>query len=362
MTRRLRAASGAAFADALRGALEGGDAVFAGVGDDIPSTVPQRIALVVQSSGSTGRPKRVALSSDAVLASAAASESALGAPGQWVLALTTTYIAGVNVLVRSIAAGTRPVAVEPGGFTAERFTAASRDLDPDVPWFTSLVPVQLARLVADEAAVDALRRFSRVLLGGQAAPTPLLERCRDLGIRVTRSYGSSETSGGCVYDGVAIGTTRVRIADGEVQIAGPVLADGYLEDPERTDAAFVLERGMRWYRTHDSGSLDDGVLSVHGRLDDVIVSGGINVSLGAVEAVTRERVPDAVVVAADDARWGQVPVVVTTASVDLADLRARVASRLGPAAAPARVLTLDVLPMLESGKPDRLSLRRRAAG
>ena len=72
---------------ALRDALAGGPALFVSSGGagDLPETVEQRIALVVETSGSTGRPKRVMLSADAVLASAAACESALGGPGQWVL-------------------------------------------------------------------------------------------------------------------------------------------------------------------------------------------------------------------------------------------------------------------------------------
>ena len=95
--------------EALRAALAGGPAIL--VSDDptppdLPKTVGQRVALVVETSGSTGDPKRVALSADAVLANAAASESALGGPGQWVLALPTHYIAGLNVLARSIAAET----------------------------------------------------------------------------------------------------------------------------------------------------------------------------------------------------------------------------------------------------------------
>ena len=95
--------------EALRAALAGGPAILVSADphpSDLPATVGQRVALVVETSGSTGTPKRVALSADAVLANAAASESALGGPGQWVLALPTHYIAGLNVLARSIAAET----------------------------------------------------------------------------------------------------------------------------------------------------------------------------------------------------------------------------------------------------------------
>jgi O-succinylbenzoic acid--CoA ligase len=346
---------------ALRYALSGsGPAIFAGESLlGLPREVPHRVALVVQSSGSTAAPKRVALSADALLASAAATESAIGGPGQWLLALDTHYIAGINVLVRSIAAGTEPVIAE-AGFSPERFISAAGALDHPVR-FTSLVPAQLARLVDAPEAHPVLRRFDRILVGGQSSPRALLDRAAELGIAVTRTYGSSETSGGCVYDGRPIGTTQARIVDGEVQIGGPTLAEGYLDDPERTDAAFTNHDGQRWYRTGDLGELRAGVLSVTGRLDDVIISGGVKVSLGELERLVRGATPltDAIVVAADDARWGQVPVVVSTGHMDLGELRVIAREGLGRAAAPARLVVVDDIPLLSSGKPDRLAIRAR---
>lgn len=181
----------------------------------------------------------------------------------------------------------------------------------------------------------------------------------DAGLRVTRSYGSSETSGGCVYDGVPIGSTEVVIEGGRVEIAGTVLAEGYLDDPGRTAFAFRVRDGKRWYRTDDTGSLHHGTLAITGRVDDVIVSGGIKVSLSEVESAVRDLpgLADAVVVAAPHPEWGEVPVVVATENtLELRRLRDLVALRLGPASAPDRVLVVDVLPMLASGKPDRLQI------
>ena len=360
VTRQLEQKSGDEMLVALRTALSGsGPAIFAGETQlELPRTVPHRVALVVQSSGSTAAPKRVALSADALLSSAAATESALGGPGQWLLALDTHYIAGINVLVRSISAGTEPVVMGSTGFTAEGFAAAAEHLDHPLR-FTSLVPAQLARVLESPVALGVLRRFDRILVGGQSSPPALLERAAELGIAVTRTYGSSETSGGCVYDGRPIGSTQVRIVDGEVQIAGPTLAEGYLDDPARTDAVFTNDQGLRWYRTGDAGELRDGVLSVTGRLDDVIISGGVKVSLGELERLVRSAtaLTDAVVVFADDAGWGQVPVVVSTRQMDLAELRAIARQGLGVAAAPARLVVVDDIPMLSSGKPDRLAIR-----
>jgi O-succinylbenzoic acid--CoA ligase len=364
VTRDLRAVEGEGMLHALRNALSGeGPAVFAGApADDLPGVVPRRVALVVQSSGSTGAPKRVALSSDALLASAAASETALGGPGQWLLALPTTYIAGVNVLVRSLTAETMPVEIASGHFSAESFIAAAGAMD-HAQRYTSLVPAQLARLIDADGALAALRRFDRILVGGQAAPVALIARALELGLNVTRTYGSSETSGGCVYDGVPIGGTEARVVDGQVELSGAVLAEGYLGDDERTDAAFHTDRGRRWYRTGDSGELVDGVLRVTGRLDDVIISGGLKVSLGAVERLVREidALAHAVVVGEHSEEWGEVPVLVTTVDFPLDELKQAITDRLGRAAVPSRIVVLDVMPMLESGKPDRLAVRAAIA-
>jgi len=379
--KRLRVVeSGAGVFGALRDALAGGDAILvsprragaAGGGAsnavgghaDLPGTVEQRIALVVETSGSTGRPKRVALSADALLANAGASESALGGPGQWVLALPTHYIAGLNVLARSLAAETEPVTVEGEHFTASGFVAAVERMSlPER--FTALVPAQLATLLDDARACDVLAGFAAVLVGGQATPRALLDRAVAAGIRVRRSYGSSETSGGCVYDGVPIGTTAVRIVDGEVWLGGPSLAEGYLGEPELTAERFVSHAGARWFRTADGGAFDHGCLSVTGRRDDVLISGGVKVALAAIEAVLREQpgLDDVVVVAVADERWGEVPVAVTASTdVDRDAAILAVASRLGAAARPARVLTVKALPLLASGKVDRLAVRVLATG
>jgi o-succinylbenzoate---CoA ligase len=349
---------------ALRDALSGsGPAIF--VGDTalpLPAEVAQRIALVVETSGSTARPKRVALSSDALLASAAASASAIGGHGQWLVALPLHYIAGLNVLVRSIASETEPVAALGPSFDPLAFAAAAGSMDDSVPHFTSLVPAQLSRVLAAPAAATAAARFERILLGGQSAPPELLEAAVQAGLRVATTYGSSETCGGCVYDGAPIGNTAVRISDGEVELSGAVLAEGYLEDDGRTAAAFVNDAGTRWYRTGDTGEYTEGRLAILGRLDDVIISGGIKVSLADVERVARvvEGQSDAVAVRAPSEQWGEVPVIVTTRPIELEDLRAVVRAALGPAAAPARVIVVDAIPLLRSGKPDRVELQRLA--
>jgi len=334
---------------------------------DLPERVEQRIALVVETSGSTGKPKRVALGARALLASAAASDSALGGPGQWLLALPVHYIAGINVLIRSLAAETDPILFAPGHFDPAEFASAAVGMSADRR-YTSLVPTQLAILIA--AAVqrrdilDQLRRFDRILVGGQATPPQLLVRADELGLAVTRTYGSSETAGGCVYDGAPIGTVRVRVVDSQIELAGPTLAEGYLADAERTAATFYEDDGVRWYRTGDIGSVVDGIITVSGRLDGLIISGGIKVSLGEVERFVRTLpgLADAVAVKAPSQRWGEVPVIVTTGTMLLEQLRTATATALGRAAAPAALVTVPRILQLASGKPDRIALAKLAAG
>ncbi len=339
--------------------------------------VAQNVALVIETSGSTGVPKRVALSADALLASAAASAGAMGGAGQWVLALPLHYVAGAQVLVRSLAAETEPVVYGGGHFDAERFAALAEGLTHDLR-FTSLVPVQLARLVeavetGSREVARALRRFDGILVGGQALSPTLRERAESAGARVMTTYGSSETAGGCVYDGVPIGTTVVREVDGLLEIAGPSLAEGYVGDAARSRAAFHEADGQRWYRTGDLGRVEGGRVTVLGRADNVIISGGEKVLLDAVEQAVRAiaGLESAIVIAADDAEWGQVPVVVAPVPAGggsevrserfLREVRAAVTDRVGRAGAPARVVVVEHLPVLSSGKPDRIGAARLAA-
>ncbi|WBM81488.1 AMP-binding protein [Cryobacterium breve] len=370
----------------------------------VPATVPDGTAVVIETSGSTGVPKRVLLGAAALRASAAASSAALGGPGQWLLALPVHYVAGVQVLARSLAAGTIPCVLAPGHFDPAAFFAAATRLTAPLR-YTSLVPVQLARLLdavdaagaADQDAAAGmlalLRRFTAILVGGQAMPPALLARAASLGITVVRTYGSSETAGGCCYNGRPIGDTVVRVVAGELEISGSVLADGYLDDPLRTHDRFTEENGVRWYRTGDLGEVDavTGLVRVLGRADNVIISGGEKVSLDAVERVVRglPGFSAAVVVGATDARWGQVPVVAIPGAHDtvpswsggeasprsrtavpspspqavaaqLAVVKEAVASALGKAARPNRLLLVAEIPVLASGKPDRRALQRLA--
>lgn len=348
----------------LPGPVPGGPAAL--------GAVPRPVAVVIETSGSSDAPKRVMLTADALLASAAASSVALGGPGQWLLALPAHYIAGVQVLVRSIAAETIPVILPAGHVEPASWAARAEELTEPLR-FTSLVPVQLARLLAaadrDPRVLAVLRRFNAILVGGQAVRPALAARAAELDVRIVRTYGSSETAGGCVYDGLPIGNTALRAVDGQLEISGAVLAAGYLGDDNLTRERFIDVHGVRWYRTGDLGEIDPaGRVRVLGRADNVIISGGEKVSLDAVERVVRSLpgLEEAVVVAADSAEWGQVPVVVSEApasgvrGADLARVTAAVASALGRAARPARLVVVAAIPLLASGKPDRRAVRELA--
>ncbi|GGA66877.1 hypothetical protein GCM10011490_16920 [Pseudoclavibacter endophyticus] len=464
-----------AIADALAGGapvLPRSGAASAGGSRPAPAALslggewPGDACLVIETSGSTATPKRVVLTATSLRASAAATAARLsGAPqagdsggdgarcfghAQWMLCLPAEYVAGAQVLARSIMAETEPVVSTPGPFDALRF-AADVDRMHEGLRRTSIVPAQLGRLLdaaegvgvaggaggagGDEAARvrAAVASLDAVLVGGQSTPLALRERAARLGWRLVTTYGASETSGGCVYDGVPLDGVEARVVDGEVQLSGEVLAAGYLGDPERTAQAFVCDGGRRWYRTGDGGTVevrakvacaegeraegertdgagagDAGVgdvragpvragdgsgeqrISIAGRLDNVIISGGEKVSLDRVERLVREVAgyEESVVVGVPSAEWGEVPAVVlagpaalthpeapsgrTGVCVDAPEALAAdpgwkvvraAAEAAGRAARPAHRIRLATMPRLVSGKPDRrevTDLARRA--
>ncbi|MFG2001778.1 AMP-binding protein [Spirillospora sp. NPDC048911] len=307
-------------------------------------------AVLIATSGSTGTPKIAELPAAALLASAAATFARIGAEPEdrWLCCLPTSHIAGVQVLVRSLAAGTEPVIQPRFDVTA----VAGADVA-----HLSVVPTQLRRLL--DAGTD-LSKFRSVLLGGAAAPPDLLDAARERGARVFTTYGMSETCGGCVYDGVPLDGVRTAIgADGRIRLAGPVLFSGYRLRPHATAAA----RDGDWFVTQDLGVIEDGLLRVRGRADDVIVTGGEKVVAGEVAAalVRHPQVADVAVVGRPDAEWGRrVTAVVVPAgrAPGLAELRGWVRETLPAYAAPRELELVREIPLLPSGKPDLETLRR----
>ncbi|MCG2800644.1 MAG: o-succinylbenzoate--CoA ligase [Cellulomonas sp.] len=372
MPRPLRDVSPRELLAALPAALDGtGPAVRVGGdgdGDGHRASVPDEVALVVRTSGSTGAPRDVGLTAQALTASATATARRLGGPGRWLLALPTDHVAGAQVLIRSVLAGTNPVVMGSGPFRAGVFVDATRQLDGPAPRYTSLVPTQLVRLLEDPAATAALRGFDAVLVGGAALAPALQRRALDAGVPAVTTYGATETCGGAVYDGRPLPGVRVAVGpDERVRIAGPVLAHGYLDRPDLDAGTFVEADGERWFVTSDLGRLDpDGRLHVLGRADDVLVTGGVNVAPAAVEAVvaTLPGVQEVCVVGLGDEQWGQAVTAVVVPRAgrppDLADLRSATTAALGTAAAPRHLVLVDALPLRGPGKPDRQATTRLA--
>jgi o-succinylbenzoate---CoA ligase len=347
-------------------------------------------AVVVRTSGSTGRAKRTVLTTDALAASSLATAVRTGGVGQWLLALPAHHVAGVQVLVRSLYAGTTPEVLDPAArFTPAAFAAAAQEMKDPVR-FTSLVPTQLQRILQpasgprDGDAVAALKSFQAVLLGGSAASPALLRAAREADINVVTTYGMSETCGGCVYDGLPLDGVAVRIGapgqddddapapgapraagPGRIWLGGAVVAAGYAGDPEQTARHFREAGGTRWYRTDDLGELSpEGVLSVHGRVDDVVNTGGVKVSAGLVTAalLRHPAVRQALVLGVPDPEWGQAvgAAVVAAPGTGREALRAELAEAVraehGAAAVPRRWAWPDELPLLPTGKPDRAAV------
>ena len=386
---------------------------------------PESIALVVGTSGSTGAPKQTALSVRALRASARATERffadypSIGSakqrravsedPAQWLLALPAHYVAGAQVLARSVLAGTTPVvaaSITDGvSFTPEVFLNATERLSC-ARRFISLVPTQVHKLLeAAEASpalgseiYDALGQFTGILLGGAPASASLLTAARELGLNVVTTYGSAETAGGCVYSGTALPGVRLRVvpedagladspvvagaeAAGRIWLGGEHLASGYLGDSARTASHFFVDaHGCRWYRTDDYGSLTSSapnapenegapMLNVVGRSDDVIITGGVKVSARAVAAVLESHpaVREAAVAGVPDARWGAAVIAAVTlrnlpehygadAAETARQLQQLCGARLGAAGVPKVVRIVPDFPAASTGKPDRLAI------
>ncbi len=225
------------------------------------------------------------------------------------------------------------------------------------------MPTQLHRLLEDRDAVAALAGFDAVLVGGGPLDPQTRAQAEGRGVRVVQTYGMSETCGGCVYDGLPLEGVEVRVDDGHVLLRGPVLFDGYEDDPELTAA--TLREG--WLVTHDLGEIDgDGRLRITGRDDDVINSGGLKVP-GPVVARRLEGHPAvraAEVLGVPDEEWGERVVAFvaedTGGEVDLATLRDWVAAECPREWAPRQLVAVAGMPLLANGKVDRVTLRALA--
>lgn len=330
--------------------------------------IDDEIALVIATSGTTGAPKGAMLTPAALIASASATHDRIGGPGTWLLALPSHHIAGMQILVRSVVSGTVPAELDlSAGFDPAALPAAVAAMAGGRR-YTSLVASQLAKALTDPEATAALAELDAVLLGGGPTPWPVVDAAAAAGVTVVRTYGSSETSGGCVYDGLPLDGVELRIDNpdpsgaGRIVIGGATLAKGYRNPPSPDPFA---EQG--WFHTDDVGMVDDsGLLTVLGRVDDAISTGGLTVLPGEVEAVLGRHpaVAECAVFGVDDDELGQrvVAAVVLRAGSPvprLAEIRDFVGRLLDRTAAPREVHVLDELPRRGIGKLDRAALISR---
>jgi len=259
---------------------------------------------IVFTSGSEGDPKGVVLTAENIAASVAASAQRLGngLDDPWLAVLPLFHVGGLSILWRQAAAGA-PVILEPS-FDSQRCVAVL----PEVA-FASLVPTMLRRLL--DAGAQGGGRLRGLLVGGGPADPALIRRALDAGLPVLQTYGMTETcSQICtVAPGeaeAALGTAgrpvpgaEVAIAaDGRIRVRGPMVSPGYLGEAPRAD---------EWFTTGDLGSIDDqGRLTVLGRADAVIVTGGENVHPAQVERALRSipGVVDVRVYGEPDPEWG----------------------------------------------------------
>ena len=325
--------------------LDGGPALW--LADGPRPRLPRDVGAVVQTSGTTGTARRVVLSREALRAAARAARERVGGDLTWHLALPGRYVAGLMVQVRSAVAGRRAPVVP----TDLEGLAPTGDGDA-----ISLVPTQLHRALGDAAVTQRLRAFDLILLGGAPLGAGLRERARDAGLAVVESYGMSETSGGVVWDGKPLPGVWIGLCDGRVSIGGPTLFDGYLDDPAAT--AETMEEGT--LLTHDRGRWEGGRLVITGRVDDVVISGGVNVDLAEVRAAAARLDPETAVLAVPDAEWGT-RVVLFAPGGDLAGWREALAGALPRTWLP-RQLVVTSIPRTPGGKPDREALNGLIAG
>ncbi len=340
-------------------------------------------SVVVSTSGSTGYPTAVVLTSGALLASAHAAHAALGGAGQWLSALSPTHIGGLQVWVRSFISGLDPVQMTPDApFTSAAFVQAVGRMSAGERRYVSLVPTQIHRLLSTSAGSQALASFDRVLIGGAALVPSTASRLTEARVAWTHTYGMTETSGGCVYDGIPLRGVRLRTdgplgEPGRILIAGPTLAQEYADRPDLTASAFVTLEGQRWFKTGDIGIEDgpepgmaSGRWRILGRSDDVINTGANKVHpQSVVDALTAlDEVSEAAVVGIPDAEWGMRVAAMVVTHIDSMDtprsradstgwFRSQLRPSLNAYALPAQISLVAALPRLPGGKVDTARVR-----
>ncbi len=321
---------------------------------DAAPTDPERAWAIIPTSGTAGEPRLAQLSLASVGSAVAASLDALDASAYdaWVACLSPAHIGGLLVLLRGALTGS-PVTI------VERFEPGTLLSQAPDGAHVALIPTMLDRLVRGGGDLSSL---GVLLIGGGALDPSLRRAAEELGGRIVETYGSTESCGGVVYDGIPFDGTDLRIGpEGGVELYGPTLMDGYRADPAATADAFTPDG---WLHTGDIGSLDDaGRLHVRGRAGDVIRTGAETVWPDEVEGVLRghPQVADVAVAGRPDEEWGEhvVAWVVPTDPTDpptLDQLREHCRDDLARFKAPRDLRIVSTLPRTSNGKVRRAAL------
>jgi len=293
-------------------------------------------AVVLTTSGSTGIPKAVIHTHESLLASADAINEALdvSANDHWLCCLPVGHIAGFAIIVRSFVAGTALTVLEK--FDKELVEQSARN----GATLTSLVPTTLRRINP--------KLFRQIIVGG-SAPGDLPKNC-------LASYGMTETGSAIVLDDDVVRGAEIKIVDDEIFVRGPMLFRGYRDNPD------VFSQDG-WFATGDTGALTNGVLNVHGRRGDMIITGGENVWPAPLEARLSmlPSVQQIAIIGRDDPEWGQkVTAVVVPANASnpptLEELRASIKEVFPAFCAPKAIELRTDLPTSPLGKVLRRQL------
>ena len=335
----------------------------------IDVSIPCKIesGLIICTSGSTGNPKAVEISSNSLEAATKLVNSKFTEPASWLLAINPAFIGGTMVIARALMQNQKWEygLTDDGKFSPEIFAGIAQTfIAKNGRVRTSLVAAQLASLIAQEQ-IELLKKFDAILIGGGQISPDIYNNLKDQGVNLIRTYGMTETCGGIVWDGKALNGVKIRIENpsnsgaGRISINSPSNATCYHGNTEEISKLNEATFNNNWVMTQDIGIYENALLKIIGRSDDIVISGGINISVHAVENVLRDQigVEDAVVFALPDKTWGTVIAAVIVGNADQMQLQDAVEKELGSAAKPRIIKFAHELPLLPNGKIDVDSLK-----
>ena len=323
--------------------------------------------LLVCTSGSTGNPKAVEISAAALLSATKLVNAKFENPASWLLAINPAFIGGAMVIARAITQDQKWEygLDENGKFSPEIFAGiAQAFIAQNGRVRTSLVAAQLSALIAQDH-INLLKKFDAILVGGGQISPEVYKNLKDDGVNLIRTYGMTETCGGVVWDGKALDDVSIRIENpanggaGRISINSPSNATCYHGNSEGIKQLNEITFNNNWIMTQDIGTYENATLKVIGRSDDIVISGGVNVSVHAIENVLRDQpgVEDAVVFAMPDKIWGTIVAAVIVGNAELLALQDAIEKELGSPAKPRVIKFSHELPLLPNGKIDVDSLR-----